>query len=265
MSAETAFRLTSALFAVGACLSALEYLAILPQFNDNAIFSWRVFGSSTRRTRFALLGVLRDRCFSPAGVRWMMLARVGASLVMLVPGVPAVVAGTGATVVFLTCLAMTRRCGYGEDGSDQMLLIVSAGLAAYAFVPDHPLRPAGLWFIGAQAVLSYGAAGFAKLASPVWRGGQASQLIFRTATYSFDGLAHLLAASPRLSWVLSWTTIAFECLFPLVLIAPQPVALSFLAAGVVFHLLNAVVMGLNVFFWAFLATYPAIMLLREWR
>ena len=35
----------------------------------------------------------------------------------------------------------------------------------------------------------------------------------------------------------------------------------FLAWGVVFHIANAFTMGLNTFFWSFLATYPALLYL----
>jgi hypothetical protein len=37
-----------------------------------------------------------------------------------------------------------------------------------------------------------------------------------------------------------------------------------LTAGLSFHLVAAVVMGLNTFVWAFSATYPAILHCRSW-
>jgi hypothetical protein len=160
-------------------------------------------------------------------------------------------------------MVMTYRSGYGEDGSDQMLTIVAAGLLSFALLPEStPWRPIGLWFIAAQSVLSYTAAGISKLAAPLWRNGRASLMIFRTETYSNPTVAHMLERSRAAQIALAWTTILFECLFPLALFAPMPVAVTLLALGFVFHLANAFVMGLNVFFWAFVATYPAVLLLR---
>jgi uncharacterized membrane protein (DUF485 family) len=52
--------------------------------------------------------------------------------------------------------------------------------------------------------------------------------------------------------------LAWECAFPLVLVLPAPFAYVMLALGVLFHVTNAVVMGLNTFVWSFVATYPAV-------
>ena len=58
---------------------------------------------------------------------------------------------------------------------------------------------------------------------------------------------------------LCWSVIVMETLFPLCLVVPQPWGWPFLGWGVAFHLLCAVIMGLNSFFWAFVATYPALL------
>lgn len=42
-----------------------------------------------------------------------------------------------------------------------------------------------------------------------------------------------------------------------------PFRTSFFAWGLLFHLANALVMGLNSFIWAFVATYPAILFTKE--
>jgi len=47
-----------------------------------------------------------------------------------------------------------------------------------------------------------------------------------------------------------------ECSFPLAIVVGSPPCLALVAWGVLFHLMNAVVMGLNSFFWAFVATCP---------
>ena len=52
--------------------------------------------------------------------------------------------------------------------------------------------------------------------------------------------------------------IVFECGFAAIWFVPRPVAISFLICGAAFHLSVALLMGLNVFLWAFLSTYPAI-------
>jgi hypothetical protein len=77
--------------------------------------------------------------------------------------------------------------------------------------------------------------------------------------YGCAPVGRFLAARPRLCAVLARGAVAFECLFPLALVLPLPMRLGLLAAGLLFHLLNGLFMGLNTFFWSFTATYPAIL------
>ena len=56
-----------------------------------------------------------------------------------------------------------------------------------------------------------------------------------------------------------WLTIVFELGFAGVLWLPEPAGLALLATGLAFHVTTAVMMGLNVFVWAFAAAYPAVM------
>ena len=53
--------------------------------------------------------------------------------------------------------------------------------------------------------------------------------------------------------------ILFEIAFPLVLILPWEGKLLLLSIGLLFHITNAVVLGLNRFIWAWSATYPALL------
>jgi hypothetical protein len=52
--------------------------------------------------------------------------------------------------------------------------------------------------------------------------------------------------------------VLWESGFVIALIAPRPVLWMMLAAGLVFHLSCAWVMGLNTFLWAFAAGYPCV-------
>jgi hypothetical protein len=261
MTPEVVFRLCAAVGGFGVAISALEYLAVPAYFAAGSISDWRVLIAKYPTSRMT---PVVGRLFDERGIRALLVARLAAALALLVPVLPIAVAACAAAIVFVTGVLLTYRCGFGEDGSDQMSTVIAAGLVAYAVIPDgSPWKPMGLWFIGAQSVLSYAAAGYAKLVSPVWRSGEASLLIFRTATYSNERIARTLQRSTLARQALAWTTIGFECLFPLTLVAPRPITLAFLALGFTFHLLNAAVMGLNVFFWEFVATYPAVILLRD--
>lgn len=61
----------------------------------------------------------------------------------------------------------------------------------------------------------------------------------------------------RLAKILSWAVMLWEVSFPLSLIHPAVCAV-YLGLGVIFHLSNFYLFGLNRFVWAWIATYPAI-------
>ena len=57
----------------------------------------------------------------------------------------------------------------------------------------------------------------------------------------------------------AWFVIAFEVTFPLALVLGPTGVAVYAAVGALFHVSNAVLMGLNTFVWAFVATYPAVL------
>lgn len=69
------------------------------------------------------------------------------------------------SIILVVRLLANLRNPFGLDGSDQMHVVLFAGLTFYYLVPDPFAKSVALWFIGAQLLLSYLSAGFAKLIS----------------------------------------------------------------------------------------------------
>lgn len=256
----TCYSITVILFSIGLAISTLEFLYILPCFREHGVYSWRVI-STEQMTRLGLnsrglvrrlLGDLRVT----VGILVLRLAAVFSLPFLDQQTFPFAIA-TGLLV--LTMLTFTMRRYVGDDGSDQMNGIITLALFLCAGVGrDASLLQLGIYFIAFQACLSYFAAGVAKAISPEWRDGSAIFKIFNTEAYGIRCVAEVLAERRWLNLLLAWTVIAIECCFPLVVVLPMQLAAAILVWGVIFHLLNAVIMGLNSFFWAFTATYPAI-------
>ena len=164
-------------------------------------------------------------------------------------------------LILLVCtLAYNIRCPYGLSGDHQMTTIVLLGLFLASLQPENPFaQRVCLWFIGLQGVLSYVVAGWSKLSSPAWRSGQAISGVMRTNTYGNPAFAQAVQKWPLLALLAAWGTMLFESAFPLVFSGWMPVRSAFLSAGILFHCQVAFLMGLNLFFWAFLSTYPAIL------
>ena len=243
--------------AVGTALSALESLSRPDLLRSAGLFSWDVARTRSPSWGHGPLGAVM-RVFDYPAVTGIHAGRLAAASTLL--------AGSSRRRRAL-CLAglagstwaLGIRSNYSADGSDHMaILTYIAGVVEKAFGDDERVREACLWFVAAEACLSYTTAGLAKLASPVWRNGQAMTGIFRTRTYGHEWSAAMLRRYPMLARVGGWSVIAAESLFPLVLVLPAEYAWPLLVLGLVFHVGNAHLMGLNRFVWAFSGTYPAV-------
>jgi hypothetical protein len=162
---------------------------------------------------------------------------------------------------FVLSLIITLRTPFGLEGSDQMILILTGSLIVSSLVPAAAEIAA--LFIGAQLCLAYVTAGVAKLASPEWRTGTALVAVMATQSYGHPGVARLLATVPLMSFLTSWMIMVWEATVPLCLVLPLSWAAAILVCGVLFHLTNAIVMGLNNFAISFLAGYPALIWMIE--
>ncbi len=164
-------------------------------------------------------------------------------------------------LIFSSVGLVIRFNGPLGGGSDSMTFQVLIGLLIASLGVANPiLVRVGLGWIAAHSVLSYFIAGIAKLKTENWRTGLAMQTLLRTdGPYTLFAPARNLADSKSLCAGLSWMIIVFEIAFPLVLILPWEGKLALLSIGLLFHITNAVVLGLNRFIWAWAATYPAVL------
>lgn len=240
---------------VGLALSSLEYLSMQREFRVGGVYDGALLN---KNLPVGLPGAFFRFLFSyPAFLGGIILRLLAAVLIL-----SGAVRGPGETVLFLvatvTSLGLALRVPFGMEGSGQMLTIICAALTLRGLSPhDVLVQKAALWFLTLQACLAYLTAGLAKYHVPAWRDGSFLTGILRTRCYGNRALSKLLLSAWRARFC-SALVIGFECAFPLVLLAGKPWAAAFLAAGIVFHASNAFVLGLNVFFWAFVATYPAI-------
>lgn len=245
---------------VGGLISTFEFLVVLPTFRPSGIYSWRVI--ETEQVRRLGATALAPYLRSFGSITWagslLVTRAVALAALPFVPLQTALFLLVSFTLCLSTMLFTWRRF-IGDDGSDQMttIILVTVMLSA-GFGSGLVALAIGLWFLAFQACLSYVSAGLAKAFSPEWRDGSAIFKVFNTEAYGLRPVAALVRAHPIVGGVAAWSVIVFECLFPLVVIAPPPVMMGLLSMGLLFHVLCAVIMGLNSFLWAFTATYPAV-------
>lgn len=163
-----------------------------------------------------------------------------------------------AAVLLLTVLVDGYRNILGGEGSDQMflILITCLVLTGNGFT-DSCGQQIGLLFIAAQAVLAYTTSGVAKALSHEWRTGRAIPGILATVGHGYPPIGAVFLRSRAIAIASSWFVIIYESAFLLALTGPVPAMIA-ISLGIVLHLSIAAVMGLNLFTFAFLATYPSI-------
>lgn len=165
------------------------------------------------------------------------------------------------TLLFLsTICVLVRWRGSFNGGSDFMTLVVLSGLLLThllaVWMPLEVSWRGGLWYVTIQSLTSYFISGAIKLQHRPWRTGSALRLFLDTAIFGPLATRSVWHRAGLAAWA-SWSFILWECSAPLALLSTAS-ALIFCALAAVFHGLVFWYFGLNRFFWAWAATFPAI-------
>jgi hypothetical protein len=240
-------------------VSAIELIACPDLLSDEGLLSWEV-----GRLRHPLLAVgWTGRLFDAVmnhrrfvALLWPRALLAGLLLVspnrwLLAPGIDA--------LMVLLLFLFAKRSMYGQDGADQMQLIIWITALIATAIGGQKALALGIWFLAYQTCMSYCVAGFAKIRAPGWRKGEFLPGVLGTVIYGTRFFGGFLRRNSRVALVLSWAVLLFETSFPLAWILPWPWGAGYLAVGLIFHVANAFLMGLGTFLATFLAAYPAVL------
>lgn len=256
LDAGTATRATEVLLSAGILIASLEFWQLRATLlQDHGLLSWRV--QRLRHPVFASIvaatgiGWLLGRGFSV-----ILLIRICFASLLLwtaVDGGNDLLPLLGLTV---SGLLVTLRCAASNDGSDQIGAITLLALTlGKATLSDRGQIPA-LIFIVAQAALAYGTSGFLKLPETGWRDGSFVSAILETSSFGNKTLAGITQRYPLVATALGWGVVIGDCALSVASLSPPPICLALLGYGILLHLGIARVLGLNTFFWSFVATFP---------
>jgi hypothetical protein len=259
MNSDSSFylRLSLLVAAVGACVTDLELLTLYKDVRSGMLS----FGSFENvrfgyKSRQPFLRIDMDRLDYP-----VTLLAIGIQLISsLLIGLSALqgeisLTGLG---IFVACGLLLRvRGGLGNNGADEMImLIMAAGLLARVF-NTASCTSIVLVFLSAQLSLSYLTSGLVKVRVLHWRDGTSMVNLMGTETFGSSSLHTVLRSSPLSAAFVSSVLVFGELFGSFAPWLPRPYAVSLLCCSLSFHLAAAVVMGLNTFVPAFVATYPA--------
>lgn len=157
--------------------------------------------------------------------------------------------------IFLMHLLSYPRWRHFVSSDAPLFRAMLIGLMLHYFFPSNTIiSQAGLLFIAAYLVLIYHLTAIQKLKSELWRNGQAIENFMNR--FPFWRMVSPAQNKPRgLIKVAAWSVMLFELCFFLGLIRPE-IALIFMIAGLLFHGVLSFTVGINHFFWTFVAGYP---------
>lgn len=182
------------------------------------------------------------------------LIRAGLAILLMLGLQPLLVEAA----LLVTAIILIRRFqGPYNGGSDTMTLLVLLCLGLSHIAPNRYWQEVALGYLAIQLTLSYFQSGWVKVVNPEWRSGRALQQVFALSAYPVSDNARLWAGRPQVLRAMSWSVMVFELLFPLALLN-QTLLIVALGIAALFHLANALLFGLNRFFWIWPAAFPVI-------
>ena len=258
MSLLLAVRGFELLLGLSLVLQTLEYLRIA---RLDRISHWPSQRSELP-TRPAWLPAVLDALLAPRAYQTMLLLRLALALALMAGLLRGPLGLAGALLLFGTALLLLFRWrGAFNGGSDFMTLAGLTGLlishSAAAFGQGELGWRAALWYVALQSLTSYFVSGLVKLLRPEWRSGAALPVFLDTGVYG-PLAPQSRFRHPTVARGVAWLFTMWEGLFPLALLDLR-LAAFFCASAAVFHFLVFWYFGLNRFFWAWLATFPAIL------
>jgi len=176
--------------------------------------------------------------------------------VLLLAGIETVFVETG--LLLLAGYFLYRFKGPYNGGSDAMSVLVLLCLWLSHMLPTRFGREMALGYLAFQASFSYFQAGYIKIINPAWRTGDALREVFAFTAYPVSDSVRNWSRKPKLLWLMGWSVILFELMFPFALFH-QILLVAALVIAVLFHLANACLFGLNRFFWIWPASYPILL------
>lgn len=254
------------LLCAGLAIASLEDYKKSDVFEKHGILSWDILRHLNLYTLNNKFWKAVGRFQNPTAFKSMLIARAFVSICIITV---ILLRYSAKPMLFLMIafllvvhLLISFRAMYGLDGAHQMNLIILIGITGFLMAsPGSFAQNLCILFIGAQLVTSYVVSGIYKWRGKMWRNGSALPGIMSTYIYGHPWLGSFLQNKPVLGKAMCWLVIFFETAFIAVIFAPPEIALMFLACGFLFHAANSFLMGLNGFFFSFVATYPCVLYL----
>lgn len=242
------------LASIGIFVRSFEFVVNWRALRDNDLLGWGGVATS----RYAIGRFLQRLQGYPFSVLVPLVRGCAAAAALFLPY------GTVAMAVILGLLFLAQayhnhRFATVYSTSEHLLLVCLCALL-FGSLPgaSKRLQVVCLAFIAFQVLMAYVATARHKVSKAHWRNGSRLIQIFQESAFRFPPLGRFFGRHPVVARISTWAIIALHLGFALCLVLPPAGFWIIIAGGVLFHGTLAFTGGLHGFFWAFVATYPAL-------
>jgi hypothetical protein len=251
--------LVSLIASIGVTVSSLECLSLAKHYRESGLFSWRVHRLREPSLYRPRMIHFLDRCFAYPSILVLFAIRCVAAILIFILHEQRFAICALTAIVGIISVGLALRGPDGKNGSDQMSKMTFVSLALAFSSPSPIMWQCELFFLCGQLCLAYVTSGAIRIQQEQWRDGSYLLLIFRQRSYGNRWCWKFGSQHPTALRFASLATLIFECCFPVGLLLPRKICWALVAIGVFFHLSNAIILGLNTFFWAYVALFPAFL------
>lgn len=242
---------------VSCVIFSAEFLYLHREFRDGGLFSWRVRRERAFFKRNAFCLPAADRILSYPAILFLIAIYGFLGLCNVFIFSTPDFLGVSCLLISAIGFLVRIRGNTGLSGSDQYVRVVLAAGGIALLSGSYYCIVAALVFIAGQLTIHYMGGGWMRIQHAAWRDGTYLTRVFGLHTYG-RGMAHAIAVRfPEMARYASMSVLLFEVAFVLFYFLPPPTLYFVLAYIALFHVLVALVMGLNNFLWSFVGSFPA--------
>ena len=240
---------------IGGLLANFEWLQLAEHFKNGGLYS-----SKTREIRLPnIVGnkfvKLFSSIFSYPNFLLLFVLRIILIVTLFFTINNPLTFGFLCLLLVLIAIIISIRGNEGTTGADQINTITLLIVGLCILSPTKLVWITGIISLAILLIIAYSTSGWIRILQPTWRNGKDLLVVLRQHTYGNKFVWNIGKKNPNLIKFTSLSILIFECLAPIIIFMPLKVVLVYLVVGVVFHLLNALIMGLNIFVWSFISLY----------
>lgn len=240
--------------AIASIISCIELLNLKSYFAHDNLFSWKIVKIELSQSYSKNTLTFLDKILKYPNIFWILYIQIISSFLILLISSKAIL-GLLCLIISLCYFLLSFRGFDGFNGGDSMnKVIFLSSCLGLLFSKENIV----LYFIAFQLMFAYSLSGWFKATEIRWFNGTFLLNVLRQKTYSREFVWNIMKEKKYMAAAISTFIVMLECLCISLFFMPTEIQILYLIVLGVFHVMNALIMGLSAFVIPFLSCYPAL-------